>query len=124
VSETSDENNFFVRYQNWLGTYELLGKEAQQNLRGYKKLIERDQNSLHKGTERRTKNRQWWMKKIEEIEQMVRMLENQLIDSENQKVGNMRIFLISFFTFVIAGIIAYFGWNNLIPIIFPKEDQH
>jgi hypothetical protein len=58
VSETSDKNNFFARYQNWLNTYEILGKEAQQNLRGHKKLIEKDQNSLHKGNERRAKREQ------------------------------------------------------------------
>lgn len=121
VSETSEKNNFFVRYQNWLRAYELLGKEAQQNLRGHKKLIEKDQNSLHKGNERRAKREQWLTKRIEEIEEVVEMLENQLSLSANQKVGNARTFFISLLTgLIIVAIIAvtvYLTRDKLIPIL-------
>ena len=120
VSETSDENNFFVRYQKWLATYELLGQEAQQNLRGHKKLIEKDQNSLHKGTERRGKRQQWWMIKFEEIEELIKILENQLKFLENQKVGNMKIFLISLFTSLLTVIIAYSVWVNFLQTLFQQ----
>lgn len=107
VSEISKENNFLVRYQNWLTEYELLGQETQQNLKEHKKEIEKDQTFLLNGTERQTKKKQWWTKKIEEIEEMIATLESQLRLSENQNSGNLRIFLISLSTSVITGIIVY-----------------
>jgi len=90
-------------------------------LRGHKKLIEKDQNSLHKGNERRAKREQWLTKRIEEIEEVVEMLENQLSLSANQKVGNARTFFISLLTgLIIVAIIAvtvYLTRDKLIPIL-------
>ena len=110
VSEISEENNFFARYQDWLSAYELLGQEAQQNLKAYKELVEKDQNSLRNGTERQVKRQQWWVKKMEEVEEMIEEFTNQLRIFENKKpqIGNLRIFLISLFTSLVVGAIVLY----------------
>lgn len=99
VSKTNAESEFFARYRNWLTDYQLLGQEAQENLRGYKEAIEKDQNLLQKDVVREKEA-------TERIERWIQILEKkiELLKLENEGRGKT-IAIISFFISIMTAII-------------------
>jgi hypothetical protein len=115
ISKTGDEKQFFSRYESWLAEYELLGGGVQKSLNGYKKLIQKDQNSLLEGLEKQKE----WNKEIATVEEKIRekilSLKDWLLSLENQfqnKTNTWAIIIsiISSVILMIAVILIYHYW--------------
>ncbi|CAG8827606.1 16642_t:CDS:2, partial [Racocetra persica] len=68
IAKSSDEKQFSPRYEKWLAEYELLGESAQKSLNGYRRLVQKDSDSLRKGSERQEEGN----KQITVLEEKVR----------------------------------------------------